>query len=185
LGGGVAALGTFLARRSLRDTSSDTAGQSASLLNGTAALGRDVDTVPASPNTVSAKRGWFPALASSAIAVLALDLLTSFSHLEESLWSWGLAAFVYFALALFIGRAYGGVANILFVAVGIALGFFLDAIIVEGVLGLEKGNLWPIGIVIYWVIGCVPVALGFLLGNRWRARGMSAAQQAVAADGER
>jgi hypothetical protein len=113
-------------------------------------------------------------LALSALAVLAIDLLTSLSHLEESLLSWGIAAFVYFAIALFIGRAYGGVANILFVAIGIALGFFLDAMIVESLLGLGSRNLWPIGIVIYWIIGCVPIALGFLLGNRWRARVMSA-----------
>jgi hypothetical protein len=115
--------------------------------------------------------------------VLAIDLLGSLSHLEDSFWSWGLAAFVYFALALVIGRAYGGMTNILVVAIGIALGFFLDAEIVEGLLGLGSRNLWPIGIVIYWVIGCVPVALGFLLGNRWRARVMSAGQQAVAAHG--
>jgi len=59
-----------------------------------------VDTVSARPKSPGSNRGWLPALASSAIAVVALDLLATLSHLEDSFWSWGIAALVYFAIAV-------------------------------------------------------------------------------------
>ena len=69
-------------------------------------------------------------------------------------------------MSLLIGRVCGAASgfNILSIGVGIAVGTVIGAIL-DG-----TKNLWPFTIVIYWVIGAIPVTLGVLLGAFWRAR---------------
>ncbi len=106
----------------------------------------------------------------SVAIVLLLDLLSEmFPSFGESFVSWGAASAMYFVLAILIGRVFDPhFSRYLFLMLaGIAVGFFVDAAIVEICLNKSR-NLWPLGVVLYWILGCVPMMLGLLLGERWQ-----------------
>jgi hypothetical protein len=114
------------------------------------------------------KRGAIPSVISVALATLLIDVLVPYD-LEAGLVLLGAIAVAYFLVALFIGRVYGAASgfNILWMGLGIAIGTFVAAMVVEMFIGNSR-NLWPFAIVIYWVIGILPVTIGVLLGAFWR-----------------
>jgi hypothetical protein len=124
---------------------------------------------PRNDNPVRRQAALWASIVAGTIAVLLTDLLTSVIQLENSLGSWGIAATLFFLAAVLIGRIHGfaSTASVAFVGAGIAIGTFVDAIVVEMILGGSR-NLWPLGIVLWWFVGAVPVIVGLLLGNRWR-----------------
>ena len=107
-----------------------------------------------------------------ALLVLVTDVLTPIVTVENSPWSLALPTALMFLLALFIGRARGfapALDRIGFILIGIAAGFFLDALIAEEVFHVSR-NLWVLGPALYGAIGIVPITIGLLLGDRWRKR---------------
>lgn len=106
------------------------------------------------------------ALTLGALAALTADLVTELLKLEESLWSWGLGAFIYFIAALITASVRSSPQwNVVpLVFAGIAIGFVIDAVI-RGWLFDTDANLLPLGIAIWWIIGAVPICAGFALGK--------------------
>jgi len=115
--------------------------------------------------------GLLASLILSAAVVLILDPLSSVLRLEESFTLWIVAAVMFFIVALFIGGSYGAASalNIAIMGAGIAIGTFVDAAVAEGIFGKSR-NLWPLGIVLFWVIGLIPILSGFALGRLVRSR---------------
>jgi hypothetical protein len=102
--------------------------------------------------------------------VLLLDLLSEvFPSFGESFVAWGAASAMYFLLAILIGRLFDPNFSwyLFLMFAGIGVGFFVDAALVEIYLNKSR-NLWPLGAVLYWILGCVPMMLGLLLGERWQ-----------------
>jgi hypothetical protein len=123
-----------------------------------------------STNVAGTRNGAVLSLIAGVVAVLVIDLVASltgnygdFSHL-------GIAAFLFFLVAIFIGRVYGADSGVnpLCIGLGIAVGMFVDANIVDFAVR-ERRGFWPMLIVVYWVAGALPAAAGFLLGGLWRS----------------
>ena len=116
------------------------------------------------------KLGILPSAILGGIAVLISDKLDA-SGLE-AIQSLVFTALMFFLAAFLVGRVYGAVSglNILSFGLGIAVGTFLGAVIDP------THNLWPLAIVIYWVIGAIPVTLGVLSGAFLRTRSASRAK---------
>jgi hypothetical protein len=123
-----------------------------------------MDKAQTSTTTPQWKRGILPCTILGCIDVLIIEKLDA-SGIEAAM-SLGIAAFTFFLTALVVGRLYGAASgfNILSIGLGIAVGTFLGAVIDP------THNLWPIAIVIFWIVGAIPVALGVLLGTFWRTR---------------
>ena len=117
-----------------------------------------------SPATPQWKRAILPCTVLGCIVVLIGDKLDD-SGLEYT-WSVGITAIMFFLTGLLVGRVFGAAAgfSILSIGLGIAVGTFLSAVLDP------TRNLWPIEIVVYCVVGAVPVALGMLLGAFWRTQ---------------
>jgi hypothetical protein len=115
------------------------------------------------------KRGALPSILAGAIAVVASQRLVAACGLEESFISWGIDAFFLFVAALTVGRLYGAASgfNMISIGIGIAVGTIVESMIFLWTTGVDP-NLWPIAIVILWIVGCVPVIVGVLLGVLWR-----------------
>ena len=120
---------------------------------------------------LAASSGRVAILAYSAVAILAACWLSRALGLEASFLLWGLGALALFCVALVVGRVSPVTLGngILFIALGIALGTMLDAILAETLMGLSR-NMWPFDIAFWWVLGSVPVALGLTLGRILRSR---------------
>ena len=119
----------------------------------------------------AASSGRVAILAYSAVAIFAACWLSRALGLEGSFLLWGLVALALFCVALAVGRVSPVTLGngILFIALGIALGTMLDAILAETLMGLSR-NMWPFDIVFWWMWGSVPVALGLTLGRILRSR---------------
>jgi hypothetical protein len=110
-----------------------------------------------------------PALIAGAVAVLVIDLLASLTGNYEKFAHVGIAAFLFFLVALFIGRVYGADSGVnpICIGLGVAVGMFVDANLIDFAVR-ERRGFWPLLIPMYWVTGALPVAAGFLLGGLWR-----------------
>jgi hypothetical protein len=115
-----------------------------------------------------------------AIISVLLGILATFAvqrfglshHLEEQPIFYALGAVGYFltgaSLKLICSAARWR--SIPFVLLGIALGVFADAAYDFYVNHIDQ-NLWPVGIIVWWVIGIIPIAAGFALGGAIRSGG--------------
>jgi hypothetical protein len=114
------------------------------------------------------KHGALPSILAGAIAAVASQRLVAAYGLEESFVSWGLAAFFFFVSALTVGRLYGAASgfNMISIGIGIAVGTIVESMIIAA-SGVDP-NLWPIAIVILWIVGCIPVVVGVVFGTLWR-----------------
>ena len=114
------------------------------------------------------------ALGIGAAITLVATIGGSLLKMDDSFGPLAFSGIVYFASALALGltSAKRGWISVLSVFGGIAIGIVIDALL-RPTLFHEDPNLWPFGIVIYWVVGLVPIPLGYLVGwliKRWTTR---------------
>jgi hypothetical protein len=49
--------------------------------------------------------------------------------------------------------------------IGIPIGGLLDASY-ESIVNHHDRNLWPFAVVFWWIVGIVPIAIGYVIGKR-------------------
>jgi Na+/proline symporter len=100
------------------------------------------------------------------IAVLLTHTLGKHLDILDSFTFWGLGAVVFLLAAFTLGVIFRRASslNVLFLFVGIALGVIVDAVY-QPLVNHESRNLWPLGIAIWFMVGLVPVFVGFVLGR--------------------
>lgn len=100
------------------------------------------------------------------VGVLVTHWLGFLLKIEESYWFWGLGA-AFFLLVSFVAgmRAPKPLWRLVpFILLGIAVGTILDAVI-QPIWHNRDSNLWPLGILIWWVIGILPISVGVAIAR--------------------
>ena len=100
------------------------------------------------------------------ISVLLTNVIASMTVGPESFGLWIIGAVAFLAAGIACGATYPQTSWLSAFGVfgGIAAGVILDSVFQE-VVNTKSRNLWPIDIVFWWVLGALPIYLGFALGR--------------------
>jgi len=106
------------------------------------------------------------ALTVGLIAVLLANVVAAMTVGPESFGLWIIGAVAFLAAGLACGATYPRASWLSAFGVfgGIAAGVIVDTVFQE-IVNMKSRNLWPIDIVFWWVLGALPIYLGFALGR--------------------